>query len=86
MRHDRTGALALLIGYLLEGWDVGIALLLFGIANEVTIRAEARGQGLAMIWVRRACRSSRVPQCLYHRKEYDKAKQNLQRRHRRSTG
>ena len=61
MRHDRTGALALLIGYLLEAWDVDVGLLLLKVANEVTIRAEARGQVLAMIWVRRARRKSRVP-------------------------
>ena len=29
MRHDRTGALAFLIGYLLEAWNIGVGLLLF---------------------------------------------------------
>ena len=60
MRHDRTGTLAFLIGYLLEARNIGIGLLLF-VANEVTIRAEARGQVLAMIWVRRARSSPPVP-------------------------
>jgi hypothetical protein len=85
MRHDSTGTLPFPVGDLVKARNIGIGLLLFAIANEVTIRAEARGQVLAMIWVRRARRRSRAPQCLSHRKEYDKAKQNLRRRNGPST-
>jgi hypothetical protein len=42
MRHDRTSTLAVFAGNFVKARNVGIDLLLLGIADEMTIRTEAR--------------------------------------------